>query len=197
MMDENKELRIKLESAEREVAKLREVETSLFKTLKTAEDTGASVIDQAHKAAELHLKESQLKAEGLLNEAKSRAQNTIEESEMRSREVLEDMEDRLKQMLENYRKLESSRDDLLGDLRRIASETLEKVERAKSVARDFDADRHLNTVRRESRKIVSPNNYDEEPGEPNTEKQEPVLDLDSIVSEPPRKAPKSFFDDIN
>src|SRR5690606_14955176 len=99
MLDENKELRIKLESAEREVAKLREVETSLFKTLKTAEDTGANVIDQARKAADLHLKESQLKAEAILNEAKSRAQDVVEESEMRSRQVIEEMEERLRQLI--------------------------------------------------------------------------------------------------
>lgn len=197
MLDENKELRIKLESAEREVSKLREVETSLFKTLKTAEDTGANVIDQARKTAELHLKESQLKAEALINEARTRAQNTIEESEMRSREVIEDMEERLKQMVEAYKKLESSREDLLGDLKRIAAETLEKVERAKSVSRQFDADRHLTTVRRESRKIVFPN--DTEPPQQAVSEQtpEPVLHLDAVVSEIPRKAPKSFFDDIN
>jgi len=39
-VDETKEMRIKLEGTEREVNKLREVESSLFKTLKTAEDTG-------------------------------------------------------------------------------------------------------------------------------------------------------------
>src|SRR5687767_6727784 len=83
IVDENKEFRIKLEAAEREVTKLREVEGSLYKTLKTAEDTGASVIDQAKKAAELHLKESQLRAEALMNEAKSKAKDTIEESENR------------------------------------------------------------------------------------------------------------------
>ena len=52
LQDEVKEYKIKLESSEREVGKLREVESSLYKTLKTAEDTGASVIDQAKKAAE-------------------------------------------------------------------------------------------------------------------------------------------------
>ncbi|MFO0266274.1 MAG: DivIVA domain-containing protein, partial [Cyclobacteriaceae bacterium] len=45
MQDECKEYKFKLDAAEREVTKLREVETSLFKTLKTAEDTGASVIE--------------------------------------------------------------------------------------------------------------------------------------------------------
>lgn len=47
VLDESKELKIKLETSEREVQKLREVENSLFKTLKTAEDTGANVVEQA------------------------------------------------------------------------------------------------------------------------------------------------------
>jgi cell division initiation protein len=112
-MDENKELRIKLEAAEREVSKLREVENSLFRTLKTAEDTGANVIDQSRKAAELHLKESQMRAEAMMNEAKSKAKDTIEESETRAKQVVVEMEDRLKALVDNYKKLESSREDLL------------------------------------------------------------------------------------
>ena len=38
MIDENKDLKMKLEVATREVQKMREVESSLYKTLKTAED---------------------------------------------------------------------------------------------------------------------------------------------------------------
>ena len=87
VLDESKELKIKLENSEREVEKLREVENSLFKTLKTAEDTGASMIDQANKAAELHLRETQKKAEGLMSEAKSKAKATLEEAESTASEV--------------------------------------------------------------------------------------------------------------
>ena len=116
--DENKELRIKLESTEREVMKLREVESSLYKTLKTAEDTGANVIEQARQSAELHMRESQLKADAILNEAKVKARNVIEESEARSKNTLVEMEERLKTLVENYKKLESTRDDLLQDLKR-------------------------------------------------------------------------------
>lgn len=188
MLDENKELRIKLEAAEREVAKLREVETSLFKTLKTAEDTGANVIDQARKAAELHLRESQLKAEAMLNEAKSKARDTIEESEVRAKQVIEEMEERLKAMVDNYKNLESAREDLLSDLRRIAGEITEKVERAKAAKGGFDADKHLGTVKRETKKIVYPNHEDEKPAS----RPEPVLDI-----EMPRKTFKSFFDEVN
>ena len=47
MIDSSKELKYRLEVSENEVKKLREVESSLFKTLKTAEDTGANMIQQA------------------------------------------------------------------------------------------------------------------------------------------------------
>ncbi len=40
-MDETKQLKKELEASKMEVVKLREVEETLFKTLKTAEDTGA------------------------------------------------------------------------------------------------------------------------------------------------------------
>jgi cell division initiation protein len=146
-VDELKDSRMKLELAEREVAKLREVESSLYKTLKTAEDTGASVVEQARQAADLHLRESQLRAEGMLNEAKQKAKNTIEEAEVQAKEIVAEMEDRLKAMLENYKRLETSRDDLMNDMKRVASEMLERVERAKSNGKSFDADSHAKNVR--------------------------------------------------
>jgi cell division initiation protein len=146
-VDELKDSRMKLEIAEREVAKLREVESSLYKTLKTAEDTGANVIEQARQAADLHLRESQLRAEGMLNEAKHKAKNTIEEAEVQAKEIVAEMEDRLKAMVENYKRLETSRDDLMNDMKRVASEMLERVERAKSSGKNFDADQHVKNVR--------------------------------------------------
>ena len=198
MLDENKELRIKLESAEREVSKLREVETSLFKTLKTAEDTGANVIDQARKAADLHLRESQLKADAMLNEAKSKAKDTIEESEMRSRQVIEEMEDRLKSLVENYKKLETTREDLLSDLKRIASEIMEKVERVKGSAREFDADKHVSAVRREAKKIVYPNHDTDKPIRNQDVTSASELGMEVPTNENgPRKAHKSFFDEVS
>jgi cell division initiation protein len=157
IQDENKELRIKLEATEREVTKLREVESSLYKTLKTAEDTGSHLIEQARVTAELHLRESQLKAEAMLSEAKSKAKDTIEESDVRAKEIVEQMEDRLKQLVENYKKLESSREDLLSDLKRLANEMLERVERSKQMSKGFDASEHLAMARREAKRVAFPN----------------------------------------
>lgn len=155
--DENKELRIKLEATEREVLKLREVESSLYKTLKTAEDTGANVIEQARHSAELHLRESQINAEALLNEAKTKAKNVIEESESRSKNTLIEMEDRLRTLVENYKKLESTRDDLLQDLKRISQDSIERVERIKNATKNFDADKYAAEAKAGLQKTISPN----------------------------------------
>jgi cell division initiation protein len=214
--DENKELRIRLEGTEREVTKLREVESSLYKTLKTAEDTGAHVIEQARVTAELHLRESQLKAEAMLSEAKTKARDTIEESDMRAREIVAEMEDRLKALVENYKKLESAREDLLSDLKRLANDMLDRVERSRLMSKDFNPDQHLAMAKKEAKRIAFPNIDFEKPlrveskektKEPQAVREEekpsppePVqqtLEPQPALSESaPKKVHKSFFDEI-
>ncbi len=210
IQDENKELRIKLDASEREVAKLREVERSLYKTLKTAEDTGANVIEQARQAANLHLKESQFKAEGMIGEATTKARNTIEESEARARHILMEMEDRLKSLVDNYKRLETTRDDMLSELKRMSSELLEKVDRAKLAAKEFNADAHLNVAKLELKKTIFPNVEYSRPqeaeapkmeikqNEPKEEKESTHVvahrELEIQVTE--KKVVKSFFDEI-
>lgn len=198
IVDENKELKFKYESLEREIQKLREVESSLYKTLKTAEDTGASVIEQARKTAELHLRESQLKAEQMMSEAKTKAKDTIEESEMRAKQIIADMEDRLKALVDHYKKLESTREDMVSELKRLASEVLDKVERSKQQTKGFDPDKHLSVVRSEAKKIAFPN-MDYEKSSHNdeiTEKDERAAEEHQLSGETPRKTQKSFFDEI-
>lgn len=210
VLDENKECRIKLEATEREVTKLREVESSLYKTLKTAEDTGANVIDQARRTAELHLRESQLKADAMVNEAKQKARDTIEESDTRARDILEEMEDRLKILVESYKKMQTLRDDLLADLKHLGSDVLDRVERSRIAAKEFDPDKHLAMAKREAKRVAFPNSVDvdkmihvesaqtepalkTEPDLKNEVAQEPQP---VMVEEQPKKVKKSFFDDI-
>jgi cell division initiation protein len=197
-LDEVKEVRIKYEATEREVAKLREVESSLYKTLKTAEDTGANVIDQANKTAELILREAQMKADSMLNEAKNKAKNTIEESEFISKQMLVEMEERLKTLGQHYKTLELHKDNLLSDMKRLAAETIDRVDRAKTAARDFDPDQHLALAKRETKKALFPNAEVEReiknamalPAQPVVkEVAQPAMASDTKVQ-------KSFFDDI-
>jgi cell division initiation protein len=204
VLDENKECRIKLEATEREVSKLREVESSLYKTLKTAEDTGANVIDQARRTAELHLRESQLKADAMINEAKLKARDTIEESDISAKEILEEMEDRLKILVESYKKMQTLREDLLADLKHLGSDVMDRVERSRALAKDFDPDKHLAMAKKEAKRVAFPNSVEtekparpEEPGqiEPPAEKEE-SQESQPVMAEEPKKVKKSFFDEI-
>lgn len=202
LVDENKELRIKLEASEKEVQKLREVENSLFKTLKTAEDTGASMIDQATKTAELHMKETQMKAEALMNESKSKAKDIMEEAEMKARNTLDDMEDRLRSMAQVYRNLENIRADLLSDIKSFASDSLEKVERVKSQIKPFDLEEELIRVKRDN--IGKSTNFSksEKTSERTVEFEAPSAENNQEHMEKEEEVKKpadengSFFDDI-
>lgn len=200
ILDEGKELRIKLESTEREVTKLREVETSLYKTLKTAEDTGANVIGQARAAADLHLKESQLNANAIITEAKTMAKDTIDEAEDRARQVLVEMEDRLKLMADNYKKLESAREELISELKRLGSDTLDRVQRARQVTKDFDPDKFITEARKEAVSIVFPNGErpknSPQPTREIVTEQIVVTQETVVVEAQPAKVQKSFFDNI-
>lgn len=201
IVDENKELRFKLEAAEREVAKLREVENSLYKTLKTAEDTGAAVIEQARAAADLHLRESQMQADSILNEAKTKARNTIEESDSRAKEILAEMEEKLKTLVENYKAMEASRNDLLTNFKHLATDALDRVERSISVANEFDPDKHMALAKREAKRVAFPNTVDFEkvvrPEPPVQREKEIILEQRTMkVESQPNKVQKSFFDEI-
>jgi cell division initiation protein len=193
--DEVKEMKIKLEATEREVTKLREVESSLYNTLKTAEDTGSNMIEQANKTAELHMRETQLKAEAMINEAKSKARDIIEGADVTARQMIEEMEDRLKALVQQYKTFETHRDNLLSDLRRLAGETIDRVERMAGTARDFDPDQHMNAARREGRKVLNPNADFDVPARKPTMQMPPHLTEQPLFVEE-RKPQKSFFDDI-
>ena len=150
LMDENKELTIKLNSSEKEVEKLREVENSLFKTIKTAEDTGANMIDQATKTAELHMRETEIKSEAMINDAKAKAKDMIEEAELRSKSAIDEMEDRVRGLAQVYRNLENLRDDLLSDIKSFASDAADKVERVKSQIKPVDIEADLLKIKRDN-----------------------------------------------
>ncbi len=147
ILDENKEFKIKLEQSEKEVHKLREVENSLFKTLKTAEDTGANLIDQANKAAELHLKETEINAEAVLNESKTKAKALIEQAELQARELIDEMQNAIKDLEKNYQSIESQRDSLISELTNLADDIKDRIQRTTKQHQKFKLEDHLAKVR--------------------------------------------------
>ncbi|MBC7921819.1 MAG: DivIVA domain-containing protein [Ferruginibacter sp.] len=129
LTDENKEYKFKLEMAEREVKKLKEVENSLYRTLKTAEDTGTHLIEQATKSADLRLMESQQKAEMMLADAQNRAKILVMEADKQAKQAMEEMLAELKSLERDFRAMENMRDNMMMELKSMANDTLERVNR--------------------------------------------------------------------
>ncbi len=147
-LDQIKTLEAQLKKTEADVIKLREVEASLYKTLKTAEDTGANMINQAKKTAELHLKETQMNADGLLNESKSRARNIIDDAELKSRQILDGMDNEIKELARVYTMLEDHRDEILNELTSLSTITLQRVQKVSDNLKHFDLDKRLQEMRK-------------------------------------------------
>ncbi len=132
MLDENKDLRMKLDAANRETQKLREVESSLYKTLKTAEDTGNNILEQATKSAELRGREAELQANELLNKARTQARQTLEDAARQTEKMLAEMQEEVRSLEQEYQRMEGYLDTMVRDLKNLANEALEKVERTKA-----------------------------------------------------------------
>lgn len=152
MVGENKEIQIKLDQATKETQKLREVESSLYKTLKTAEDTGANLVDQANKAADLHLKETQMNAEAMLSESKQKAKAIIEKAEQEAKEIINEVQEGVKELDLNYKTIENHRDNLIKDLMNLADDIVERIQRTGKKKSDFVLQDQIQRVRNLARK---------------------------------------------
>ena len=201
VMDDNKELTIKLEAAEKEIAKLREIENSLFKTLKTAEDTGANMIEQANKTAELHMKETQMNADALMSESESKARSTLEEAESNARQILDELQGEVMKIEESYHQLQQQRDHLLREIKNIADGFLAQVSKAQGDQEKYS----IEDIVKKTKKITKVS-YSFEAGS-NKDAKEPKEDIPLKVTSTPADKPKpnaepskeegSFFDNLD
>ena len=198
-MDEKKEVVIKFEAAEKEITKLREVENSLYKTLKTAEDTGTNMIEQANKAAELQLKEAQMKSENIVSEAKAKSKMIIENTEKRAREIIENMLGELKSLEQNFNSALSLKENLIADLTNLSSGTLERVQKFKKQKDKLDIDKYM----KEAREFAG--NYDLKNFRFNSDDLEKTIEKEELETKVSNKkktsttentdsSDKSFFD---
>ena len=129
MLDENKELYLRIENLETESNKLRELESSLFKTLKTAEDTGATLIEQTKKETDLKIKESSLKAETILNDARSKAKSLIEQADERKKQVLDEMISKVKTLENLFNQMIDLKEKVVDQVKSYSTDLLDRIEK--------------------------------------------------------------------
>lgn len=151
IMDEKKELQMKLEQAQKESAKLRDVEDSLFRTLRAAEDTGANMIEQANKTAELILKEAQMNADAMISEAKNKSRNIIDSAENKAKGIMEDLKEDVNTLVDNYEHLVTQREMITRNLKSLANDTMETLKHSQEELKRVDIEAHTKLVKELSR----------------------------------------------
>jgi cell division initiation protein len=178
VMEEKNLLQIKFEQADKESRKLREIEDSLFKTLKTAEDTGASIIEHANKTADLILKEAQMNADLMESDSKGKARNVLEQAENQSREIIEDLKDEVKLLIDSYSFLVNQREIILKNLKNLANDTLENVRQNQDDFQKIDLSIHTQRVKELQRR----GNYQASPSPLQAEQPSATPVIESVNS---------------
>jgi cell division initiation protein len=205
IIEESKELKIKLDLAEKEINKLREVESSLYKTLKTAEDTGANMIQQANKAAELQLKETKMRAENIVREAKAKSKSIIERTENQARDIVRNMLEEVKTLEQNFNQVLSVKEGMISDLKNMSNDTLERVKKFTEKKENLDIDKYLKKAREfadnhDIKNFVTDESNDAKIKSPKAEQSKDKSKAKEKVEEKSDKkedSAKSFFDMID
>ena len=129
VMGDQRMLKMQLELAEKELNKLKEVELTLFRTLKTAEDTSSQITDQANRAAEQHLAEARKKADEMLADARKRSALMIQDAENQARYLKDSILNDLKAMEYDFKAMERYKENLAQQIRTLAGNAMDSVDR--------------------------------------------------------------------
>lgn len=129
VVGDQKMLRMQLELAEKELNKLREVEMTLFRTLKTAEDTSSQIAEQARVAGEQHVGDARQKADDMLADARKRSAVMVQDAENQARFIKDNIINDLKSTEHDLKALERYKDNLVNQIRTLATNANESVDR--------------------------------------------------------------------
>ncbi|QDK77464.1 DivIVA domain-containing protein [Spirosoma sp. KCTC 42546] len=126
---EYKMLKMQLELAEKELGKLKEIEMTLFRTLKSAEDNSAQITEQANTAGEKYINEAKQKADDILADARKRTALMVQDAENQARYLKDNILNDLKSLEHDFKALEGYKDNLAAQIRTLASNAVDSVER--------------------------------------------------------------------
>jgi DivIVA domain-containing protein len=129
VLNESKMLRMQLEIAEKEANKLREIEMTLFKTLKTAEDTSKMITDQASQQGDKHVQDAKLYGEKAIIDAHQKAAEIIHQAENKAKYIKEEVLGDVKVLERDFRAMDHYKTNLLVQMRSLSNATLEHVQR--------------------------------------------------------------------
>ncbi|MDR6561722.1 MULTISPECIES: DivIVA domain-containing protein [unclassified Arcicella] len=117
----------KLEVAEREIIRMQEIESSLFKTLKAAEEAQDKISLKAQAEIEQLKENAKIEVEEILNEARKSAKMIISDAENKAKFLVEEAVNDLKNYERDFKTMEKYKESLVEELKQFANDTLEKV----------------------------------------------------------------------
>lgn len=122
-----RQTKINLEVAEREILRMKEIENSLFKTLKAAEDAQQEINGKAQAEADLITDKARKDAEEIANEARKKADMAVSEAENKAKFLVDDAVNDLKNYERDFKAMERYKDYLVVELKSFANDALDKV----------------------------------------------------------------------
>ena len=125
--EDMRQTKFNLEVAEREISRMKEIENSLFKTLKAAEDTQQEINGKAQAEADLITEKARKDAEEIANEAQKKADMVVSEAENKAKFLVDDAVNDLKNYERDFKAMERYKDYLVVELKSFANDALDKV----------------------------------------------------------------------
>ena len=138
LMDDMRDQKLKLEQTERDLFKLKEVENSLYKTLKAAEETGANLLEQARTEAKSIQRQAQIEADTMRNDAERQARIRLEEADESAKNAVFNSQSQLNALITEIRRLESHKENFVLELRNFASSILESLNKESAVVQKLE-----------------------------------------------------------
>jgi cell division initiation protein len=172
---ENNLLKMQLEYAEKELNKLKDIESTLFRTLKAAEDTSKLIEKEANENAEKRIEESKATANDLVSEAEMRTNQILKDTEDKLRKFKEDFVAEIKVQERDFRAIENFRDNLIVQLSSLANNTIETVERFEGKYDKASVLNRMEEIRQHVAEIEIPKKIFAQPVPEDSETIHPIL----------------------
>jgi cell division initiation protein len=116
-----------LEVAEKEIVRMKELESSLFKTLKAAEDAQQNINSKAQAEADLITDQARMEAITIAREAQKNSDMIVSEAENKAKFLVEEAVNDLKNYERDFKAMERYKDYLVVELKSFANDALDKV----------------------------------------------------------------------
>lgn len=127
LTNDSKMLKMQLDIAEKEASKLREVEMTLIKTLRTAEDTSSRITENAKLEADRKIENAQDEANKILEDARHQSKVLIEDAEQKAASISVTAKNEFRDLENQFVELETFKKSILNQLKEIANGTIERV----------------------------------------------------------------------